>query len=880
MKKQFFLATIFAVMATISMAQVPYISLSEPIDTSVVTTDSITVGLQQFPGTGSNWHVQPQPQKVGTTTWLQRDTSHYADTYQNLSIGVGNLDAASGYRIRLIIYDDAYVTTDTLYYSEVVTTRPTAQHVQIISVTPVSLLPKSGYKVTGNSIGQPAKVWALNAATFAAVTDTFTFGFMSNYSDTLSFLFDSANMVHPPVRVYMKGLTDNWITSSAVIPGITSPAYTAATMNFGTPVITTKDSVRANLNITSLGNAGNPILGMTITDSLTGLPISQSSQIVTSTGPISISKGSLLSNRWYRINAIVTTPQNMTSTSTLLFKTLNVNPATVTVSQQLPQDYVSYTAKAFIDPKGFSDSSKVVKAELMENNVVVNSSVLALTDTGTITFTQTGQTSGTSKSVKVRVTNGANLVTTSSTINVSMLSVGTPIMNPTTPVKTIDSMYVGFNVTSLGIPLNPTFHVIIKNPAGVIILDSTRLVTSTGIIGIGKGGLLSNTTYTITGTLSNSMMLGDTDIVSVTTNNVNTPLVTIATPVVNYTDYTVTASINSNGSSDSSKVKKVYYYEDNILVDSVSGNVTQVTFTRTNRNQGQSYSGKVKVVNLANLSTTATVSIQMQSLAPNQKPHITDLLADDAATVRVTNITYGASANNTSTIRLVFKILQAGYVDTLTVATGLIGSGIIPEYTINNCIGGYTTEITVIDESPAGIKVGNTLQQNMPLPSDVVLADVTQNNTTGNILSINAFGSGEGNANPTLKLFIFHDNLQIGSMFSTTVSSGMFDYSYSWDNLQPNTQYKVVAELSAIGSASSTMTKYFWTSGVTGIKETHIPEPSQKVRVVNLLGQVITTQEEYRNVCESLKGSQKTVFITPVDSNGVQTGDTKKILIQ
>jgi len=582
----------------------------------------------------------------------------------------------------------------------------------------------------------------------------------------------------------------------------------------------------------------------------------------------------------------VTIPVNMTTVSTKVFKTLNVDQATVTVSQQLPQDYVSYTAKSFINPKGSGDSSKVVYAELLENNVVVNSTILALTDTGTITFTQTGQTPGTSKSVKVRVTNGANLVTTSSSVNVSMLAVGTPIMNPTTSVKTVDSIYVGFNVTSLGIPLNPTFHVVIKNQLGATILDSTRLVTATGIIGIGKGGLVSNNTFAITATLANTMMLGDTEVVVITTKNVNPPSVT-ATYTKTYTDYTITSVPNQNGTWDSSAIKQLNYYEDNVLVgiDSTGGTV----FNRTGRSQGQLYHIKVEVVNKANLSSFITFNITMQQLQPNQAPHINDLIAENGAILHVSLISYGASAGNVSNLRFIRKDTETGIIDTANGASGLIGTGTVFEYVFTDCIGGHTIQVTVIDDNLAGRVVGNTRQQVMPQADDLALGGITLDSATTSATTIGAdvFGSGEGNI-PLLNLWLYQNNALIGTVFSTSVSSGPFDYLYVWDNLDPDTEYKVVAELSAPGKQPVTKFALFRTKTITAVEEveeeisTHTPAQDEIVWVYNYIGQEVARSNEYSKTYQKLRDmyAGKTLLFQVRTKDGIPTGKTYSIFMQ
>lgn len=874
---------IFAFMALFSMAQTPTL-LSVDIDTNTITTHSFYIPAQAFGG-GGTWYVEPQVKEINTNILIPGDTTMYTGTGMSFSVMKDSLLANTDYLPRLVVYNSAFVQVAIVDDYPIVRTKPNAMPVTIGSAFAAPMLPNSGLQFTGSSsVGQQAFALGYPTAGGAPVTDTIHFGFTNSFSSTLMFLVDSPNYFHPSTRVVIQGLSDGSVASSAIIPAFSTPTYTATTMTIGTPVVT-KDSVFTNINITSLGNGGNPTLHVIITDTL-GPNVFQFQQVVTTTGPIGIPKGSLLSNHYYRITATAITPVNMTTVSTKVFKTLNVDPATVTVSQQMPQDYISYTTKSFINTKGSGDSSQVVYAELLENNVVVNSTVLALTDTGTITFTQTGQTSGTSKSVKVRVTNGANLVTTSSAVNVSMLTVGQPIMNPTASVKTIDSIYVGFNVTSLGIPLNPTFHVVIKNQLGDTILNNTRLVTSTGIIGIGKGGLVSNNTFTISATLANTLMFGDTEIVVITTKNVNPAS---ATPVITttYTDYTIAATINQNGTYDSSAIQKVRLLEDGVAIDSVMGNTALANFHIYQRIPGRTYHGKIEVTNLANLVyTTNQFNIVMKTILPDGAPAYTNIFRDDAQTVRFTGITYNVSNGNIAMIRFIRRDQMTGIVDTFTAIYAATGVGSMASFSITNCIGDHTYVFTIIDESQNGIVVGTiSPPTHMPSPENPILetAGLTQDipTTTAYSLGTKIFGSTEGNMCDMFLSLATMNNNPKGTF--TTPIAGTFDYLHVWTGLDPDTWYVLTAQLSVQdGSFTTTpVSRSFKTDAATGIQEivSSVPQNDVLVHPYNAIAQELAPVGAYQKTFQGLLGCNQLVFFQILDKDGLVTGKVFKTFI-
>jgi hypothetical protein len=446
--------------------------------------------------------------------------------------------------------------------------------------------------------------------------------------------------------------------------------------------------------------------------------------------------------------------------------------------------------------------------------------------------------------------------------------------------KNQDSVRVTVNVTSLGNAGNATMVVIIKDTLGPIVLQTVQAITSTGSFDFSKGQLKTNHWYNIFVSTLNQFGMGDTLRYSVKTDNVNDPSGTLAVGAVGYTAYTVSTTSATNGTGDSSSIKAVYYYEDGVIVDSSTS--SSPSFTRTGRTQGHTYYGKVKLVNMANLSyTTPQIPITMLTLASNQEPTIDDLFADGPFDLRVSLITYGASPGNTSTPRLMCRDMMTGYVDTATVATGLIGTGSISEYVFTNRIANHSYQVTVFDDSPAGRVWGNTLQKTMPAPADPVLAGIVQLqvSTTATTLGIHVFGSGEGNDSPILKLWLYQNNVQIGSVFSTVVNSGMFDYEYVWDNLQPSTNYKVVAEISATGSATSSTFGFFYTDAMSGLSEIPQITETQAVRVCNIMGQVVA-QGEYQTICASLAGSQACLFVTPLGSDGLPSGSTRKLFFQ
>ncbi len=478
--------------------------------------------------------------------------------------------------------------------------------------------------------------------------------------------------------------------------------------------------------------------------------------------------------------------------------------------------------------------------------------------------------------IKSVFTNSSNIAAANSP-SFTAPNYSNPTMVVGTITKTSSSVTIPISVTSIGNGGIPVLRILMKDTSTVI--DTFITITAPGNYTFSRTGLKSNHWHSTMLSLLNPFGMGDSTFHLIKTNNVNPPSATIQLGAAGLTIYTVNVTTNTNGALDSSAIAVTRYYEDNVLVDSVLGAAS--SFTRTNRASSTIYYGKVQVVNLAGLSAwSTTVSITMQHVDPNQSPYIYDLFAD-GTDLRVTGIYFGASPGNTSTPRLMCRDMMTGFVDTGTVATGLTGTGSIPEYIFTNRVGNHRYQVTVFDDSPAGRVWGNTREQNMPPPSDVVIGGIVQEqvSTTATMLGIHVFGSGEGNDSPILKLWLYQNNVQIGSVFSTVVNSGMFDYEYVWDNLQPSTEYKVIAEISATGSATSSTFGFFYTDAMSGLSEIPQITETQAVRVCNIMGQVVTNGE-YKTVHTSLLGSQELFLFTPLGDDGLPSGTTRKLFVQ
>jgi hypothetical protein len=156
------------------------------------------------------------------------------------------------------------------------------------------------------------------------------------------------------------------------------------------------------------------------------------SQPVTSTGNIPVPKGGLLSNRWYEFTAILFNTYGSADTITFMVKTDNVNAPKATVAVGAAAGYYDYYVDVFLNPQGNWDSSQIKKLYLYEssassiNGTLIDSMMLALTDTGTVTFHETGKLPSKDYWMKVKVVNLANLSYTSS----PAVKVSTQVMAP------------------------------------------------------------------------------------------------------------------------------------------------------------------------------------------------------------------------------------------------------------------------------------------------------------------------------------------------------------------------------------------------------------------------------------------------------------------
>ncbi len=879
MKKKFFLSTLFAVSALISMAQGLLVVLA-PVNLDSVTTSAVLITGQQQNGSGV-WFSKPFSNKIGTNVWTPGVIITHQGSYQPVAHWVYNLGSDSNYQFKIIYsYDSLFAGYDSTI-TEIVHTKPLAQPVDFISATPLSLLPKSGFKSTAASTGRPSIMFGLDATTFAATTDTVPVAFTSNFTDTIFFLSNIPGVSSPATRIYVRSLDGLSTDVSPIMNGFAPPIPTGAVMT--ATYTRTSSSVHIPLNVTSIGNAGASILGVTITDT-TGPVIYYSQQTVTSTGIINVDTNNLLSNHWYRVFATITNQYGFGSIVSFSFKTLNVDNPTVVASSGT-SGFTDYTVIGYVNRQGTGDSSDIAIARLQKNGVTLDSVVLPTSDT--LVFHETNKPLNTNETVTIKVINKAGLSGTSAAITAQTTPVLKPSLTNNTPVKTQKSVSVTVNVTSLGNSGNPELKIHLADAStGSQVYDTSLTVTATGLMTfIMNVGVTSNHDYIFSDTLTNSLHVGDTLSLLVHTPNVNPPSIT-ATYTRTYTDYTITSVPNQNGTWDSSAIKQLNYYEDGVLVgiDSTGGTV----FNRGGRTQGQLYQIKVEVVNKANLLSSTLFSITMQVLQQNQAPAMNDLFADDASTLRVSIISYGASAGNVSNPRLVRRDAQTGIVDTVNIASGLVGTGTINEYVYTDCIGGHTLQITVIDDNLAGRVVGNTLQQGMPAPEpspviSAILKDIANN--TANILAVTVRGSTEGNV-AILKIHAYENNVEIaGSPFTSPQFSGDVNVSYAWDQRTQNTQHRITAELTNVtGGGYDIETVFISTELGTGIDEISAKTPQQDeiVWVYNYIGQEVARNNEYSNTYKNLRDmyAGKMLLFQVRTKDGIPTGKTYSIFMQ
>ncbi len=849
MKKQFFLSTIFAVLAWTSMAQGLLVVLS-PVNLDSVTTSAALVTGQQQNGSGT-WFSKPLSNKIGTNVWILGTTVTHQGSYQPVAHWVYSLGSDSDYQFKIIYsYDSLFSVYDSVV-TEIVHTKPLPQPVDFISATPLSLLPKSGFKSTAASIGRPSIMFGLDATTFAATTDTVPVAFTSNFTDTIFFLSNIPGVSSPATRIYVRSLDGLSTDVSPIMNGVTPPIPTGATMNV--TYTRTSNSVHIPCNVTSMGNGGVSSFQVTITDT-TGPTVYHSERLVTSTGIINVDTNNLLSNHWYHVAVSTTNQYGLGSTSSFSFQTLNVSNPTVVASSGT-SGFTDYTVIGYVNRHGTGDSSDIAIAKLQKNGLTVDSVVLPTSDT--IAFHETNKPLNTNETVTIKVINKANLSGTSSSIAVQTTPVLKPSFTNNAPVKTQQSASVTVNITSLGNAGNPTFRAsFIDAVSGAHKYDTSIVVTSTGLLTIWTLNVTSNHAYYFSDTLTNVLGVGDTTLVSFQTPNVNAPTAT-HTVTTTYTDYTIAVPIDPHGTWDSSAIKKTYLIEDNIVIDSVIGNTALANFHIYQRVPGAVYHDKVQVINLANLSTTTSAfNVPMVSITPDGIPSFSLLFADDASTLRVTNITYHVSVGNIAMIRILREDLMTGQIDTFTVVAGVTGSGTISSFTMTDCIGDHTYEITVFDENQYGAIVwGYYDQQGMPTPEPSGVISLVERDdivTTSTTLGVDAIGSREGN-DCILKFHLYNPaGAEIQAPpFAYTNLPGLFNQKNSWSGLMPGTQYKVITELIALGNTTVTSTDYFSTLPATGIEEIPLSmnsiKSTQMIRLWNLLGQEIG-YGEFQNV--------------------------------
>lgn len=394
-------------------------------------------------------------------------------------------------------------------------------------------------------------------------------------------------------------------------------------------------------------------------------------------------------------------------------------------------------------------------------------------------------------------------------------------------------------------------------------------ITTSGYVSVSKTGLSVFAPYVIKLKVTDVSGI-DTAKVSVRTLQVPAPSIAIPiSPTITTTSFIVSVLVKTNGLWPTSTIDRVFF-TDNNGTDSVIVSITNtatVLFTRPGV-PSTDYNCVASTRNLAKLTaTTDPFIVRTKDLTKNNPTTYTEIWSLDASTIELRGIK--KNMPYVGDIKAIINNVDDGLIDTVNILVQTSGVGPVPNFKVANCFGGKNYCVTLLTTSNDGSPVlGTMLCERTIDPTDPIMASIDLDQTSADVIMVRYRGHGGGNA-CNLTSRIYYNEGQVGSFDPILVGSGELNYPYPWSVPHDNSEYKVWSQLAKTnGDKPSPQTRYFWSSGFTGIGT--VPENAkyQLVRAYNLLGQEIAIWGEYARVKDDLQGIKEIVIMIPVDEQG------------
>ena len=442
MKKKALFSIVAILMALFVGAQAPILFFPSIDTINDVTTTTIAASASRQTGTGA-WHAKLQVQHIDSTVWLNSDTGHYT-TAQSLTTRIkDSLSAYTWYRVRFITYNFNY-SDSAISAVHTARTKMAPQPVTIGTVTPLSILPKSGLRFTASAISQTGFAFAAsNTFPYSTVTDTVWFSGL--ITDSLFFTNSGPGWLSPDVTVIVKG-ADGSVAYSNPIPGFYAPNNTAPSIVFDTAT-TTPNSAVIKLNVPSLGNVNGGCVVITKVTNSFGAIVLDTTQAITTTGPVTYGLPNLLSFTGHTGSSRIVNGINQADTAMFSFTTKNVPAPALNAIADTTEYEDRWKINIYVNTAATYDSSKMQVVYIYKNQngswILIDSVLTSITGSGSINFTKLNQPAGTTWMIKVQGKNIAGLLS-----NAVILNVHTKVYNAPTAPYVADLLTGSANGTS------------------------------------------------------------------------------------------------------------------------------------------------------------------------------------------------------------------------------------------------------------------------------------------------------------------------------------------------------------------------------------------------------------------------------------------------
>lgn len=387
------------------------------------------------------------------------------------------------------------------------------------------------------------------------------------------------------------------------------------------------------------------------------------------------------------------------------------------------------------------------------------------------------------------------------------------------------------------------------NAQGNQITVLTSTITSDSVITWVEKNLSDNTDYFSRIVASSP---GGSDSMQITFTTLTVPKATVdmwSTSNETLTTADLNITVKTNGTWANSTTTAIVEWEtanNAIVADTVTGITSTQSIILALSNLRSAPAVNYAWIRLINGGGETLEAISFQVLAPISAPTTSwGFLQQESSTkVTLNSVGYACSGNSTNNKVLVVKrkVLPVSTAwDTTVIATGLSGTGTLPQIPFTGLDAASRYEFKIIGVSPDGamqengmVKWEETAVAGQPLIANISILASSTNGVSGQVI---------GNASGTPSQ-VSTQLYQAGNLLSSTgtIAVGTDDFAqpFSFTNtLVLSTQYEVRSTVKDLQNSNAFALSKYFTVTVSGIEELAADDPRIETHVYDLSGRII-----------------------------------------